>query len=120
MMIITRTQRDALYQYVVTDLAKVGDVAPALQAGDAAEAKRLRLCYEEDLALLDLLGCQTGDERAGYELRLSDDAARALERLHAIARELIADSMIEVTGDVLGEAVQVVKACSTILRETRA
>jgi uncharacterized protein YbjQ (UPF0145 family) len=116
-MVLDRAQRDALYQFVLTDLVGVGDVALAIQAGRVIEAQRLRLCFEQDLRLLDLLGWQRVEDRDSYELTLSDEAAGALLRLRATARELIADSVVELAGDVLGEAVKVVEACSTALRD---
>jgi hypothetical protein len=115
-MVLNRAQRDALYQFVLTDLVGVGDVALAIQAGQMAKAQRLRLCFEQDLRLLDLLGWQPTEGRDSYELTLSDEAAGTLLRLRASARELIADAVMELAGEELGEAVKVVEACSTALR----
>lgn len=115
-MVLDSAQREALYQFLVTDLAMVGDVAPALQAGAVADAQRLRRCFEEDARLLDILGWRTSDDRESYELPLSEESVRVLRRLRATAKDLIAEAVVELAGDLLGEAVQVVEACSTALR----
>lgn len=116
-MVLDRTQRDALHQFVVTDLAGVGDVAIVLQNGEVAEALRLRNRFEEDLRLLDLLGWQATGERDRYELMPSDEAVRVLGRLHAKATALIARTVTEFAGEDLGDALQVAEACVTALRE---
>ncbi len=116
-MVVDRGQRDALYQFVVTDLVGVGDVALALEAGRVTEAQRLRVRFEEDLRLLDLLGWSTVEDRQRYELTRSDETVRVLERLRATATELVEEAAAERADDVLGEALQVVEACSTALRQ---
>jgi hypothetical protein len=70
-MILDRAQRDALRQFLVTDLAGVSDVAIVLHDGNIAEALRLRSQFEEDMRLLDLLGWQATGDRDAYELALS-------------------------------------------------
>jgi hypothetical protein len=115
-MVLDRTQRDALHQFVVADLAGVGDVAIALENGEVAEALRLRNRFEEDARLLDLLGWQVAADRDSYELAASQEAVRALGRLHAKATGLIAHTVAEFDGDDLSDALQVAEACATALR----
>ncbi len=116
-MVLDRAQRDALYQFVVTDLVGVGDLTSALMTDDPAKAQRLRRCVAQDFALLDRLGWLPTDDRDSYELSLSDETEQALLRLRVTAQELIADTLVESFDDVLMEALQVVKACSIALKE---
>ncbi|HEV3323081.1 MAG TPA: hypothetical protein VG147_12945 [Solirubrobacteraceae bacterium] len=118
-MVLDRTQRDALHQFVVTDLAGVGDVAIILQKGDVAEALRLRHRFEEDLRLLDLLGWRATGDRDCYELMPSEEAVRVLGRLYVRATGRIAQTVAEFSGEYLNQALQVAEACAMALRETR-
>ncbi len=118
-MVLDRTQRDALHQFVVTDLAGVGDVAIVLQNGEVAEALRLRHRFEEDLRLLDLLGWQVTGDRDSYELMPSEEAVRVLGRLHVRATGRIAQTVAEFFGEQLNQALRVAEACAMALRETR-
>ncbi|HWX43928.1 MAG TPA: hypothetical protein VNY52_01235 [Solirubrobacteraceae bacterium] len=115
-MVLDRVQRDALRQFVVADLAGVGDVAIVLEQGEVAEALRLRNQFEEDLRLLDLLGWQAVGDRDSYELAPSDEAVRVLGRLHARAAGLIARTVSEFPGADLNEAVRVAETCALMLR----
>jgi hypothetical protein len=118
-MVLDRAQRDALRQFLVTDLAGVGDVAIVLQEGEVAEALRLRNQFEEDLRLLDLLGWQTAGDRDRYELGTSEEAVRVLGRLHIRATGLIARTVAEFDGEDLNEALRVAETCATALRGLR-
>lgn len=115
-MVLDRTQRDSLHQFVVTDLAGVGDVAIVLQNGEVAEALRLRNRFEEDSRLLDVLGWQATGDRDSYELMPSEEAVRVLGRLYAAATALIARTVAEFAGEDLGDALQVAEACAAALR----
>jgi hypothetical protein len=118
-MVLDRAQRDALYQFVVTDLVGVGDVALTLRAGEVAEAQSLRMRFEEDFGLLDLLGWRAAEERDSWELTLSHESARALGRLRTTATTLIAEAMVACAEDVLDEAARVVRTCGAALAELR-
>ncbi len=117
-MMLDRAQRDALHQFVVTDLVALGDLTSELIADDPAKAQHMRLCLAQDCALLDRLGWLPGDDRDSYELSLCDETVQALLRLRVTAQELIADTLVESFGDGLMEAVQVVKVSSMALKET--
>lgn len=118
-MLLDRAQRDALYQFVLTDLAGAGDVALALRAGEMCEAQRLRARFEEDLRLLDLLGWGgEGPERC--ELPLSAEASTALGRLRERARGLLEELAKQLLDDGLVDAVRVVETCATALEEESA
>jgi hypothetical protein len=115
-MVLDRVQRNALYQFVVTDLVGVGDIALALQAGNVPQARRLRQRFEEDLLLLDLLGWRCDEGKDRYELDVSAGMRVALVRLRTNAREVIEDAAEEFRQDTLDEALDVVEACSVLLR----
>jgi hypothetical protein len=115
-MVLDRVQRDALRQFIVTDLAGVGDVAIVLQEGEVDEALRLRSRFEEDLRLLDLLGWQAAGDRDHYKLARSEEAVRVLGRLHVRATGLIARTVAEFDGEDLNEALRVAEACAAALR----
>ncbi len=118
-MVLDRAQRDALRQFLVTDLAGVGDVAIVLQEGEVAEALRLRNQFEEDLRLLDLLGWQATGDRDCFELTPSEEVVRVLGRLHVRATGLIASTVAEFDGEDLNEALRVAETCATALRGLR-
>jgi hypothetical protein len=118
-MVLDRTQRDALHQFVVTDLAGVGDVAIVLQNGEVTEALQLRHRFEEDVRLLDLLGWQVAGDRDSYELMPSEEAIRVLGRLYVSATGRIAQTVAEFSGEYLNQALRVAEACAMALRETR-
>jgi hypothetical protein len=115
-MILDRAQRDALRQFLVADLAGVGDVAIVLHDGNVAEALRLRSQFEEDMRLLDLLGWQATGDRDAYALALSEETTRALGRLHGRAIESIMRTVAEFDSENLNEALRVADTCATALR----
>lgn len=53
---ISRKQRDAIYELVVTHLTGIGDVWIELENRDVATSKRLARAFVEDLHLLNDLG----------------------------------------------------------------
>jgi hypothetical protein len=118
-MLLNRGQRDALYQFVVTDLVGVGDVALLLQAGRVAQAQRLRVRFEEDSRLLDLLGWRATEDRCRYELARSEESVRVLGRLRAAARELIEEAEAERAGGMSDDAAQVLEVSAVVLEEPR-
>ncbi|MBA3261548.1 MAG: hypothetical protein H0T69_03560 [Thermoleophilaceae bacterium] len=60
---ISREQRDAIYELVVTHLTGIGDVWIELDNHDFPTAKRLAREFVEDLHLLNDLGLTRGDLR---------------------------------------------------------
>jgi hypothetical protein len=80
---LSRDERDALRADVLFELTTVGDIAKAVRSGNAAEARRLRVCFEEDMRLLDDLGWEEIDERERFELTM------APEQLAAVLRRLL-------------------------------
>lgn len=83
---ITRPQREAIYQDLVTQLSAVGDIHLALQRGDVELARRYRRECEGLMRLLDDVGWAwdaPGDE---FELSMDDEQlAEVVARLHTEA-----------------------------------
>ena len=77
---LSRDERDALRADVLFELTTVGDIAKAVRSGNAAEARRLRVCFEEGVRLLDDLGWEELEERESFTLTMP------LERLEAMLR----------------------------------
>jgi hypothetical protein len=67
---INRTERDALYDSLVTDLSAVGDISIDLDNDEPAHAKRLRRRFEVELRLLDDLGWEKKPDREQFELTM--------------------------------------------------
>ena len=81
---INRSERDAIYQEVLTDLTGVGDIDIALRNDDYETARRYRRRFEDDMRLLDDLGWEPDQDRDEFELTMPPDGlARVLERLNA-------------------------------------
>jgi hypothetical protein len=90
-LIITRAQRDAVYEVVMTRLTGIGDVWSSVDRREFATAKRLGRAFAEDLRLLEDLGWTEAidhemvaltvppDELTGTLARLHKDAASSLE-----------------------------------------
>jgi len=80
---ITRAQRDAIYEMVVTHLTGIGDVWLSVQGGDVATAKRLGRDFAENLRLLEDLGWSETIDRETVALTVPpDELTRTLARLH--------------------------------------
>ena len=74
---ITREQRDAIYQEVLTDLSGVGDIWVAIEHENYEEARESRRRFELDMLLLDDLGWDRVDDRKTFALSMP--AARLAE-----------------------------------------
>jgi hypothetical protein len=82
-LIITRAQRDAIYEMVVNHLTGIGDLWISVQGGDFATAKRLGRAFAEDLRLLEDLGWSETTDRETVALTVPpDELTRTLARLH--------------------------------------
>jgi hypothetical protein len=56
-IVLDRAQRDAVYGFVVSDLAEAGDLALVLAADEIKRAQWLRRNFEQATQLLDQIGC---------------------------------------------------------------
>lgn len=89
---ITRAQRDAIYEAVVTHLSGIGDVWIVLEGGDFATAKRLGRDFAEDLLLLEGLGWTPSIDRETVPLTVPPgELTRTLTRLHKHAAGALGD-----------------------------
>ena len=80
---ITRAQRDAIYQMVITHLTAIGDVWLSVKRRDFAHAKEMGRKFAEDLRLLDDLGRPEAIERETVTLTMPPgELTRTLARLH--------------------------------------
>jgi hypothetical protein len=80
---MTRAQRDAIYEMVVTHLAGIGKVWICVDRREFATAKRLGRAFAEDLRLLEGLGWAETIDRETVALTVPpDELTRTLARLH--------------------------------------
>jgi hypothetical protein len=56
-IVLNRVQRDAVYGFAVADVAEVGNLVPALEAGEIKQAEWLRRNFDQAARLLDQIGC---------------------------------------------------------------
>jgi len=93
---INSSERDAIYQEVLTDLTGVGDIDIALRNEDYDAARRYRRRFEDDMRLLDDLGWEPEQDRDEFELTMPPDGlARVLERLNESAGATLHDHIVE-------------------------
>jgi hypothetical protein len=80
---ITRAQRDAIYELVVTRLIAIGDVWLSIKRREFADAKKMGREYAEDLRLLEDLGwADTIDRETVALTQPPAELTRTLARLH--------------------------------------
>jgi hypothetical protein len=115
-IVMDRVQRDALYGFVVCDLAEVGHLAVALEEDEVLRARQLREHFDQAARLLDQIGWERLGNLDCYEVVLEDRDARALfERLRERAVGAINDAMSEFANQVLKEAYGVAEFSSAVL-----
>lgn len=117
-VMLTRSQRDGVYVFLLEDLAEMTDLVVALRSGDIDMAKRLRQWIEEDWRLLDEIGwVKVGTEDA-YSITLPSDEIRTVfGRLHERARNSINHAMSEFANQVLKETFEVAQTSKMVLQE---
>jgi hypothetical protein len=109
---ITREQRDAIYEEIMTEISGSGDVHVEMESGDYAAARRTRRRHQDAMRLLDDLGWEPTQDDQEFELTmepsglaravasltenacvtLHDMVARPLEEADLARRALIAQS----------------------------
>jgi hypothetical protein len=102
-MQITRQERDALWDTLVTDLMTVGDVALFLSRGDEETAQCLHQRYLQDLRLLDHIGWQRAHHQQTFDLPIErdDELAHTIQRLGISAATALADALQDVDFDAI-------------------
>ena len=82
-VIITRAQRDAVYELVITRLTAIGDVWLSIKRGEFADARQMGREFAEDLRLLEDLGwAETIDRETASLTQPLQELTRTLARLH--------------------------------------
>jgi hypothetical protein len=82
-LIITREQRDAIYEIVISHLSAIGDVWLCVKRREFAEAKKMGREFAEDLRLLEDLGWSEIIDRDTVTLTVPPgELTRTLARLH--------------------------------------
>ena len=115
-IVLDRAQRDAVYGFVVSDLAEIGGLAAALEASEIKRAQWLRRNFEQAARLLDQLGWEKVGSQQRYEVELGDAEVVALfGRLHERASRLIDDAVSEFARAMLSDAFCVAEVASRTL-----
>jgi hypothetical protein len=102
-MQITRQERDALWDTLVTDLMSVGDLALVLSRGDEDAAQRLHQRHSQNVRMLDHIGWRPTHHQQNFELPIErdDDLARTIQRLAALAASALADALRDIDFDAI-------------------
>jgi hypothetical protein len=97
-MQITRQERDALWDTLVTDLMSVGDLALVLSRGDEDAAQRLHQRHNQNVRLLDHIGWQRTHHKQTFDLPVerNDDLAHTIQRLATLAASALADELQDI------------------------
>ena len=94
---ITKEQRDGLYELVRHHLYSIDDLWTAFgRSRDYATAERLAIEFGEDFRLLTDIGWAADDDRKSFELTMpSLDLTEALRRLRVEAEKVLVESGTE-------------------------
>jgi hypothetical protein len=115
-VVLDRSQRDAVHRFVVGELHEVGELGRALESGNLAVAGALRLRFDQDVRLLDLLGWAKADDRDRYELTMSAAEIRAVfSRLYQRATLEVEEGMSILQQLPIGEAVEAARVCGEVV-----
>jgi hypothetical protein len=115
-IVLDRAQRDAVYGFVVSDLAEVGGLAAALEASEVKRAEWLRRNFDQAARVLDQIGWEKVGSRERYEVQLGDaDVLALFGRLHERASRVIDDAISEFARAMLADAFCVAKVASRTL-----
>jgi hypothetical protein len=115
-IVLDRAQRDAVYGFVVSDLAEAGDLALVLAADEIKRAQWLRRNFEQATQLLDQIGWEKTGSRERYEVQLGDaDVLALFGRLHERASRVIDDAISEFARAMLADAFCVAEVASRTL-----
>lgn len=109
-MQISREERDALWDHLISDLMRAGDLPLVLSHGDVDAARRLHKRYAEDVRLLEIIGWQRAHFAQSFELPTESDPALAdtLRRLGTSAGAALAGTLLEVD---LGAIERLARVC---------
>lgn len=115
-IVLDRAQRNAVFGFLVSDLAEVGGLAMALDASEVKRAEWLRRNFDQAARLLDQIGWEKVGSRERYEVQLSDaDVLALFGRLHERASQVIDDAITEFARAMLADAFCVADVASRTL-----
>jgi hypothetical protein len=115
-IVLDRAQRNAVYGFVLGDLAEVGNLVAALEASEVKRAEWLRRNFDQAMQLLDQIGWEKLGSRERYEVQLSDaDVLALFGRLHERASRVIDDAISEFARAMLADAFCVAEVASRTL-----
>ena len=104
-IVLDRAQRDAVYGFVVSDLAEVSNLVAALDAGEVKRAEWLRRNFDQAARLLNQIGWEKVGSRERYEVQLGDaDVLALFGRLHERVSRVIDDAISEFARAMLADA----------------
>jgi hypothetical protein len=100
-MQITREERNALWDLLVSDLMSVGDLARVLSRGDEDAAQRLHQRHIQDVRLLDHIGWQRTHDQQTFDVPIEHDneLAHTIQRLGMSAAAALADALLDIDLD---------------------
>jgi hypothetical protein len=115
-LVLNRAQRDAVYRFVVSDLARAGGLALALEEGEITTAERLRQQFDQAVRLLEQIEWTQVGSRDRYEVVLAEaDVQGLFERLYEDSTRVINEAITEFADAVLKEAFSVAEVSGTVL-----
>lgn len=115
-IVLNQAQRNAVYGFVVSDLAEVAGLVAALEASEVKRAQWLRRNFEQAALLLDQIGWEKMGSRERYRVELGDaDVLALFGRLHERASRLIDDAISEFARAMLSDAFCVAEVASRTL-----
>jgi putative protein kinase ArgK-like GTPase of G3E family len=117
---ITRAQREALYQEMLTDLSGVGDIYITLNAGNGDGARRLWQRFDAELRLLDQLGWDAADPREQVAVDLRPGSlVRVLAHMQERAEHTVSEELADRDENraIAQRAVEVLAACRSVLAQ---
>jgi hypothetical protein len=117
-VVLNGSQRDPVYQFILFDLSRIGDMEILLMSDEPELARRLRRRLEEDWRLLDQIGWELRGDRKVYAITLPSDEIRTVfKRLHSLATHIINKSIAESADRTLKAAFSVAETSAVVLQE---
>jgi hypothetical protein len=115
-IVLNRAQRNAVYRFVVSDLARAGDLATVLEEDQIASAEQLRQHFDQAVRLLDEIEWTPAGTRDRYEVEFATVDGRGIfERMHTDATGVISEAITEFADAVLKEAVCAAEVLGAVL-----
>jgi hypothetical protein len=115
-MMINRSERDTIYDGLMTDLTALDDVYTHLHHDESADARRLWRRFAVELRLLDDLGWEQEPDAKRFELTLPARELRPIiERIYWSSVSALSDKPDELLEDARETISSATVACPEIL-----